>query len=338
MRLGQGSYVGFGVVTPYSTVGSNADITQYFQVVAGFDNLQLERDILEFDDLTNNWMDTNLLVGGQRRVTGSVTLRVFFDGLQDILRMVTGHNVGVTGSGPYTYAFVPFEKSSSSHYWLGTTSRGMVIELYRGGGVANSVFYQGAEISEIRFNFTQNAFVDMQITFIARGYTIGAKTASPTYPTDPVFTPTGQDFASDPFLVLGGTSYHVRGTASVVVTNAVDFNYDISAIETDIPLPTGKDTATIEAEVEVDDDTLLNVLDDPEGSRFSNAIVKVEQQTNGSTLQFTFEEGVLRAPAESRPQSQGIQLARLTAEAWTTSPSTPAYTATLINQDSAYKG
>ena len=336
VRLGQGSYVGLGLTTPYTTNGTSADIGMHYQVVSGFDSLQLERDILEFDDLTANWKDTNLLVGGQRRVTGSITLKLFYSGLQDLMRMLTGHNPTPSGSGPYTYAFSPRDKSSASHYWLGTTGRGWVIELYRGGGVANSVYYQGCEISELRLNFTPNAFVEAQISFIGRGYTIGAKTATPTYLTDPMFTPTGQDPATLPFLDLGGTAYPVRGSASVVITSGVDFNYDMTAIETAMPLPTGKDMATFEAETEVDDDLLLNVLNDPEGSRFSSGFFQLENQGNGSAFALSFNEGVLRAPAESRPQGHGVQLARLSIEAWSPNATTAAITASVLNQDSAY--
>lgn len=340
-RLGKGSFVGMGLVSPtYTTDGTSADMDFFLPVAGGFDNLQLERDVLEFDDLTSDWPDATKIQAGQRRITGSLTLRASYAALPDILRMLLGHNAGVTGTtAPFTYALTPLSKTDTSHYWLGSTLRTWCIELYRGGSVANSVFYQGCQITEFRLNFTPNAFVELVLTFIGRGFTKTAKSGAPSFAADFAYTPTGQAAATIGFLELDDVEQKVKGTASIVISSGIDFNFDITGIETFLPVPTSKDTVMVEAEVEVTDDALLDVLDDPVGSRYLKVALELDNTENTSGMRIEIDQAILEAPAESRPQNHGIQLARMSLKGYAQNDTVPAIASfTITNQESDYLG
>ena len=332
-RFGQGAYVGIGVKTPYATDGVGADINLWYVVDDGHDNLQLERDVLEFETLTGDFMSTDVIKAGQRRVTGSLTLKVPLAGLQDLLRVVTGHDVAPSGVGPYIYPFVPAARESSAHYMLGTTKRHLVIELFRGGGVANSLFYQGCVITEIALSFEQNNYVEATLTFLGRGFVIGAA-STPSYLGDFAKTTTGQVGA---FLDLGGTPFVAKG-ASVTITTGLALLYDLTGIEPLGIQPEGKVLCAVTAEVEADDDTLANRLDDPETAttgRFSSGALTLTLTAN-LILAFTFDELVLAAPVEPRAAGFGQTYAALTLNAWASSHIGQAYTVTLTNNDAAY--
>ncbi len=334
-RFGQGAYVGIGVKTPYATDGVAADIKLWYVVDDGHDNLQLERDVLEFETLTGDFMSTDVIKAGQRRVTGSLTLKVPLEGLQDLLRAMTGHDVSPTGVGPYVYAFVPVARDSASHYMIGTTKRHMVIELFRGGSGATSLYYQGCIATEIQLAFEQNNYVELTISFVGRGFAITAK-STPTYLGDFAKTTTGQAGA---FLDLGGDTHVAKG-ATVTITTGLALLYDLTGIEPLGIQPEGKVLCSLTAEVEADDDTLANRLDDPETAttgRFSSGSLTLTLTAN-LVLVFTFDELVLAAPVEPRAAGFGQTYAALTLNAWASTHTGQAYTVTLTNNDSAYKG
>lgn len=337
VRLGQGAYLAFGSPTDYDTDGTASDMVVSHIIDEAADNLQLERNRIEFAQLTSSFPIKTTRKAGHRQVTGSITLKATYGGLQDLLRFVTGHNVAVSGVGPYTYAFVPPEWSSN--WWISNT-RSLTIEMYRGGGFANSVFYQGCEISEMAFKFESGSFVELSISFIGRGYTIGAK-STPTYETDFMVTPTGQAQATDPLLQFdagsGLTTYTTR-SATITLTPGIDFRRDVTGIEPLLPYPTELWQTKLDAEFEVGDENLLTILDDPEGSSITNGRVELTQGSGATQreLLWTFDDLVLESPVEARAANIGVIVASISAMAEANAAGGQPFNVTLINNDSDY--
>ncbi len=262
-RLGHGAYIGIGSPAAFGTNGTQSDIVSYWAVDEAADNLNLERDLLEFNDLTAPWKLSDLVKAGRRRVTGSVTLKCTWSGLQDILRFLVGHNVSPTTSAPYTYAFVSLVPSG---WWHLSNNRGLCIEMYRGGGLTNSVFYQGCVITELSFKFESNNYVELAISFIGRGYTIGTRSA-PTFPcafeTDFMVTPTGQSGSGEEFFQMkmpsGSLTEYTCRSCTVTINTGVDAREDVTSIETLLPYPTEKMSVKLDAEWELGPETTPEV-------------------------------------------------------------------------------
>ncbi len=332
-RFGQGAYVAIGVKTPYATDGVAADMKLWYVVDDGHDNLQGERAVLEWQTLTGDFMSTDTLKAGQRQVTGSLNLKIPLAGFQDLLRVITGHDIPPVGSGPYVYTFVPVARDSASHYMIGTTKRHLVIELFRGGAGANSLYYQGCVITQIALSFEQGAYVEVALSFVGRGWAITAK-STPVYLGDFAKTTTGQ---ATTFLSLGETAYTVKG-CSVTITTGLALLYDLTGIEPIGIQPDGKVFCVLTAEVEADDDTLISRMDDPETpttGRFSSGSLSLELSAN-LQLVFTFDELVLAAPVEPRAAGFGQTYSALTLNAWASAHAGQAYTVAVTNNDIAY--
>jgi len=337
VRLGQGAYVGFGLGA-FGTAMTNADMELFFRVTDAFDGIQVERDRIEFADLTSEYKLASLIKAGHRRVTGTISLMATFDGLQDILRMVTGHNVASSGTvGTYSWAFSPPTRTSGSHYVL-ANGYALGIEVYRGdntaAGALQSTFYQDCTIQQCQVSFEPNGFVQITLTFIGTHYTLNTKTVSPTFKTNYMVTPTGQVAGANDFLTLDGGGYICHG-AGFTINTGLDFRHDITSIGTLLPMPSGKQEISIDAEIESDDDTFLNILDDPEGSRFSSGTFLLYGSASEQLL-VSFDELVLNSPAEPRAAGLGPVRTSLSMEAQSSAVGTPAYTITLTNAESAY--
>lgn len=339
IRLGAGAYLAFGSSAAYATdaVAADMDVGHYIDEAA--DNLQVERNVLEFADLFSQWPLKTTRKAGHRQVTGSVTLKATWSGLQDILRFLTGHNVAVSGTGPYTYAFVPADWSSN--WWI-TNNRALTIEIFRGGSFANSVFYQGCEIQELSVKYESGAFVELTLNFIGRGYTIGAK-SSQALNTDFICTPTGQSQSTDPFFQFnagGGLTTYVTRSLTVTITTGIDFRRDVTGIEPLLPYPTEKWTTKVDAEFEIGDENLLTILDDPEGSSITEARVELDNNQSGANnrnLLWTFDDVKLESPAEARAASIGVMVASISGMAEAATAASQAFNVTLINGQNGYQ-
>lgn len=335
VRLGQGAYVGFGLGA-FGTDMAAGEMELFFRVTDAFDSLQVERDRIEFNDLTSEYKLADLLKAGHRRVTGTISLMATYDGLQDLLRMLTGHDVAATGTAtPYTWAFTPVARTGGAHYVL-AGERALGIEIFRGAattaGSINSTFYQDCVIQQVQFSFEPNGFVQLTLTFIGSHFTQGAN-GTPVYKGTYMVTPTGQANPND-FLELDGSAYICHG-ATVTINTGLDFRHDVTAIGTLFPMPSGKLEITVDAEIETDDDSLLAKLDDPEGSRFNAGLIHLYDDANNQ-LQISFDELVLNSPAEPRAAGLGPVRTSLSMEAQSSAAGTPAYGITLTNAENAY--
>ena len=342
IRIGQGAFIGIGE-TAFATNGTKADIKLTWNIDDGADSMQVERDIIEFNDLTSQWKNAATIKEGHRRVTGSVTLKATGGGLQDILRMVTGHNVTVSGSSPYTYDFVP--PNWSTNYWLANT-KGLCIEVFRGGtqGTDDSVFYQGCQISELSMKFEPGSFVELSMSFIGRGYTIGTSSVMGTVnttKTDYMVTTTGQNQSSSPFLQLDpgdGLDDYVCKSATITLTPGIDVRNDVTGVEGLLPYPTGKWEVKLDADIEVKDDTMLDKLNNPsDASGTSGRFIqgKLHLDEGSYDLTWLFDALTLQSPAESRTAGIGVTTTSVSFDVWKDSGS-EAFTCTLVNLDSDY--
>ncbi|MCC6670405.1 MAG: hypothetical protein IT458_05045 [Planctomycetes bacterium] len=305
VRFGLGAYVGFGDL-PFLTDGAAADIKSWFRVFEEFDGIQLERVILDMDDLSTYDKQVATLYPGHRQVSGQIVLRATYDHLQYLLRHLTGHNVTATGTSPYVWTFGPIEPNSGSHYVYSGAGRGFCIEVYRGHS-ANSVFYQGCLINEWSMKFEPGSHVELTLGFVGRGHTIGAK-STPAFNAEFITTPTGQALAgATAFVQLPSGTPRIARSASISIRNAIELRRDVSSIEPLMSYPQGKREVMLECEVETDDDTFLTQLNDPRGSRFaSGTLYLADAVTATRQLAFNFNELALQSPAESRVRNLGV--------------------------------
>ena len=331
-RQGIGSYVAFGEKTPYATDVTASDMEVFFKMGDNSDGLQFDRNRVYFEDLTTQDQISASTTAGQESVSGTITLVPTYGGIQNILRFLTGHNDAVAGSGPYSYAFVPLDYGNASHYWSGTTKRHLGVEVYRNQGT-NSTFYQGCEINEFSMSFEADAPVECSIGLIGRTATIGAKSGSPSYKTDPMFTSTG---ASDVFCTLGGSTFTAR-SATVTVSNNLESTFGVTAREGDIPAPTGKREIKLDVEVETDDDTLITDL--KAGTEYSTNTITLDNGLASSSnreFQWAFDRLILDGPTETSVSGLGTLTASLSFRAISSAAGTPAFSVNIRNGDSDY--
>lgn len=318
VRYGIGSYCGIGLVDGYTTNGDNTDIEDYYRVEDGSVQLQTEQGIVSFTDLADYDQTIESQTLGQQKVSGSLTLRPSYDQLHRLLRMVTGHAPAVSGGAdPYLWSFVPVDPNSSSHYLSGSTVRHAVIEVYRSDSGGNSIFYQGCIPTEVTFNFEPNAFVEVTINFIGRGYTVGTKSASPTFGSDYVKGPTGQ--LANSFLKMGteGAEAGYRcGKASLTISEPKEHRWDVGDKNPSvIPAITGPREVSLNVEIESDgaldsDTTLMAVLASPIATRFDSVVLSVVKQLapgpGDRTLIFNLYNCVIQPGGEPTLTGHGL--------------------------------
>ena len=334
VRYGQGAYIGLGEVSGYSTDGVAADISTWYRTPDGADGLQMETDLIELEALEAYDQDIDTVSVGQKRITGSITLKMTYGYAQNLLRWITGHNVTVSGAGPYVYAFVPPEAGATSHYFLGTTVRHMVIEVFRGDTASNSVFYQGCIPSETQFKFEPNGLAEVTISIMGRGYTVGAK-STPVFKNDYMRTPTGQ--SATKFLTLGGTQYRCF-SATVTISDPKEHRYEVSDQEPGShPAPSGFREVTLDVDVEAPDtDTaLMNLISDPVANKFSTGVLALADGAN-QILTMNFDNLVAKPPVEARPSGVGVLKTTLNLKSYSNGGGVPALDISLTNGDAAY--
>jgi hypothetical protein len=337
--MGLGSYVGFAEKALFTSTAAAADVKTWYRVTEGYDSLQFDRKRVEINELSNYDPITAVLYGGVTEVTGSITIPTTYNKLQNLLRFLTGHNVTVSGAGPFVYAFVPVAPNVSTHYQLGSADKNLAVELYKNQGT-NSVFYQGCVINEWSMRFENNSVVETTIGFMGRNFSISAK-STPTYATGHIVAPTGQDVtaAATAFLQLtpqgGANTAFICHSATLTITNGFEFRRDLSSIQTLLPFPTAKREVRLECEVELDDETILNRIDNPTTTRFTAGKLFLDDLDTTSQIEIALNELVLDAPVEPRVGGIGVVTASLSMVALSDG-TTPSYSVTLTNQDAAY--
>ncbi len=302
-RLGEGAFVGLGLTSPFSTNGAAAQIGVWAPLLAATDSLAFETDDIVLEDLTSrNDLVEGMFFTGQKRVSGTLVLEANYDVMTEFLRMFTGHNVTPSGAGPYTYAFVPVGRDDPTHYALGTTEHAMVIEVFKGGAFANSVFYQGCVPTEIVFGFEPNGFAKMTVSFIGRTATIGAKsTLALSSLPQLATTPTGQASA---FIALAGVPFTAFST-TVTLRNGLGLRHDVTAIESLTPVPEGKESSEVAFDIEVPDDTFITAGVGAHALFATPNTVSLARVSPAHSLTFSFGKMKVVGPGEPRPQGPG---------------------------------
>lgn len=329
-RFGLGHYIGFGDLG-FASTGVNTDIDVWFRGFDGTDQMQFERDIVEAKDFTTWDDDYNILFAGYKRATGSVTIQCTFGYLQNILRHITGHNDTPGAGPPYLYEFDPINFNDTNHYVFGGTPRQLLIESYK-GHATDSTFYQGCIVTSCEFRFEAGGVVELTLNFIGRGYTNSAKSASPTFKNDLIVTPSGQ---STNILTLDNT-VRIARSLSVTIDHKLEERRDITDVETLQPFPSGKREIMVTAEIETDDDTELDRIDNPKTSRFETNTIKIEQQGASTRyLLITIPDLVLQSPGETRVSTLGVLTTSLSMKAFANA-GTAAYSIDLVNDDVGY--
>lgn len=327
-RFGEGHYIGFGELG-FATDGTSTDIKVWFRGADGTDQLQFDREIVEVRDFSNWDDDVNILFPGIRTVTGSVTIQPTFGYLAYILRHVTGHNDTPSAGPPYLYEFLPVDFSSGSHHIFGSTPRGFCIESFK--GAAESTYYHGCVVTSWELRLEAGAAAELTLNFIGRKYSNDTK-STPTFKNDLMVCPTGQ---ANNVLSLASTPRITR-SLTLSVDHKLEPRRDISDIETLLPYPNGKREVMVTAEIETDDDTDLDRVDDPKASRYSTNTIRLEQQgVSTRYLLIELPDLVVRGPAETRVAGLGVLTTSLTLKAFGNG-STPSYAIDLANDDSAY--
>ena len=335
VRLGRGSHIGMGVTLFSAASAVAADIDWWYRVDDGFDDLTLERDRIEFNELTDDDKRQEIEEAGQRRVVGTLSLKIPYSNAQDLFRFLTGHNVAVSGVGPFDYAFVPVSFGDAAHVWAGSTQRALAIEVHRGVS-ANSTYVHKAFISEATFTYEPNGFVSVSLTIMGGGQTRSVASV-PTFPDDRIITPTGQ---ATPSLTIDAVTYICR-TLSIALNLGLEQRYDLTGIEHLLPYPTAKREITISAEIEAEDDDAIfdAALEDPKNNTLGPVVVTITTGAGAAerTLLWSFPAIVLDSPIEPRVQGIGPATRSLTMQARRIG-ATPSYAVTVTNGDAAYAG
>ena len=339
VRYGQGAYIGLGEGTAFATDYTSAQIEMWFRTPEGADGLQMETDLIELESLESYDQDIDTVSLGQKRVTGSVTLKLTWSNAQNVLRWITGHNDTVDAAGApskYVYDFVPVDPTSATHFALGTVPKNLVIEVFRGDmdtPIANSVYYQGCVITEASFKFEPNSLVEVTLAIMGRGITISDK-STPVFVDNYMRTPTGQ---STEFLNLDGAVYRCQ-SATLTITDPKEHRYEVSDQAPAVPpSPSGFRTVALDVDIEAPDTdaTLMGLITDPVANRFAMAVVTVNEDVN-NILEFNLINLVAKPPVEPRPSGVGVLRATLNLMCYTSGIGTPSYAVTLTNPDSDY--
>ncbi len=307
VRLGEGAYVGLGLESGFATNGTGSSIEIWLPATDATSQITSERTRLDLGDIyTRADIVEGYFKNGQRKVSGTLTFQCLYDFLPDIIRSFLGNAGTISGAGPYTYTYTsPFTSpGSSSHFMTGSTTRCMTIEVFNGGNATDSVFYQGCMITELQIRLEGDAFVEITASFMGRRVQADTKSTPVVDVSTLLVTPTAQAGGS---LTLNNTSYKPCYSATITLRNGLDYRFDISGIETELPMPSAKPFAGLEAEFEVDDDLFVTTFgDDPENNLLDVAnSIGISQGTNQYGFTVNYQKLRLNNPSEPRPSGVG---------------------------------
>jgi hypothetical protein len=342
VRYGKGSYCGIGVVSGYTTDGTASSMEDHFRIDDGAAQLKLEQELMTFPDLSQYDETIESKRAGQQHISGSLTVRPTFEQLHRLLRWITGHAPAPSGSDPYLYAFVPADPTGSAHYLFGSVDRHLVVELYRGDSSGRSVFYQGLVPTEVQLRFEPNAFLEVTINFIGRGYTVGPKSASPSFGSDYAKCPTGQ--AAGSFLRMGsygGETGYRCSSATMTITEPREHRWDVIDVNPSvIPAISGPREVMLSVEVESDgtldnDETLLQLIGDPVTNRIPSALLTLQKSASRSMVMQLYE-CVVQPGAEPQISGHGLIKLNLELKAHCSATYPTAYIASCQNGQAAF--
>jgi len=272
-RTGQGAYIGIGAHDSYTWDFSNpapsAAIVLWFRAAGDTDNMQGETTVMEFPSLHTYQQELESKTDGRQMVTGSITFRLTYEYLPDLLRFITGNNITAAAAGGlYDYTFSsPKGPGDSDHFFYGLDynggseptgtspkKEGLVIEVNKGDST-NSTYYSGCLPTETVFRFEGNSFVEVTMSFAGRYWNALAK-STPVYGTTYVKTPTSSGVA---FLQLDRAGAGLKDvfcrSATLTIANPFEGRFDLGDKRAgQQPIPEEKQTVTLEVEIEPSED------------------------------------------------------------------------------------
>lgn len=313
-RLGMGSFLGLGLYTPYTKTVTGSDIAFYVRVEGGEIGLQHDVTRLQFDNIDTYDHRTDLIKTGQKAVSGTLTFKLDWKSLPDLLRMIFHHSPSYdspTGTFTFSTRADLTDTSGGGGIFLGSTTRAILAEVFakdEDSGTPNSQYYTGLLITQAQLTFEPNGYLMVQLSVLGRDLVQADRsTATPTYTGQTLIaTPTGQ---SSPALLLslGGTT-HRANSVVLTIDQVLEHNFDvIDQIAQVPPVPTAKRNVSITADIEAPalDATILDKIADPT-SVFSTGVIHLVDGTKSILL--TARD--LSVEAGGEPRSDGIGIVR----------------------------
>ena len=346
-RYGQGAYVGFGEIAgAYTTNGTKSDITHWFRVQSDSDGIQAETDLIELSSLENYEEDINTVKTGQKRVTGTIKIPLTYDQTQNLFRMISQQNktpvLDPTYGTFYHYDFfLPAEANDPANFVYGSSPHSYCIEVHRGDTGGDSVFYQGCVITSAQFDFQPSSVVTLTMTFVGRGYTVGAN-STPSFSSNWMVLTTNQRLRTSPapaaFLTMNGANYICYG-ATFTINQPCDERHEVTDEESQAqPFPSDLRRVQIDLDLEApaSDTFWMDIIGNP----VKNVIVKQPTLFTSINLEhdaiWGCQEATVRPGIEARPTSPGVVRASVTLDGYADA-GLKGYAIGVRNQQSAYR-
>lgn len=253
---GLGGWVGVG---EEGTWGTGVGPEDFNPLKSGSDGVNFERDDLEIDDITSRAQDTAQRYVGSRRISGTISGDIFYDGLffKRVLEQAVLHDVGAPAESPTGVHTHTFNSSTTTTPMSG---KGLSFTLNR-GNAAMDHRYEGCKVNGLTVNFDPDGTAEFSADILGKAYAekTGGDLSTYAAPTGPrVITRTtsntlglkvGTGGSADTALVCR--------SASLSISNNYEERRDIAGLAMLEPTP-GMSEVTLDVEVEWDDN--LNAL------------------------------------------------------------------------------
>lgn len=316
-RSAVASYFGISVVAQ-GTTAVNTDTAIWVKTEDDADSMNPIQELVAWEPNDRYDMAAGNIYPSRRHGDGSMTITTGWDEAQDLLRILTGHNVTPAASGSlfdYDFDFVDPDLSSTVHYLIGSTAREVAIERFTNSADGNSVFYQGCIPVSWSVNFEPSGLLKWTINWIFRETTRTTKSTA-VYSTNLMRSPTGQATVMVALTTNAVETTYISQGVTFAVNQPAAHRWDTPDSTPNAgTYPSEKRTITCEVDMEApaNDETFIAILENPEDTtkRFDTAKIRLEHTFASGLhkLHFDMREATIEPPA-TRKQA-GIGLARM---------------------------
>jgi hypothetical protein len=319
-RSAVGAYFGFGIVT-LNTTATSTDIKVWVKTEDDADGMNPIQEMVPFDPNDRYDHSAVNIYKGRQHGDGSCTIKVGWDDAQDILRILTGHNITVMGAGPFTYDFnlVDPDLGSANHHLLGSTAREVVIERFTNSADGSSIYYQGCIPVSWSVVMEPGGMVAFTINWIHRSTTRTAK-STPLFSTNLIRTPTGQTTIMLELTKNAVATTFISNGVTVTVNQPATWRWDTAdASPVNGAYVSEKRTVTLETDIEgpANDEFLIDILENPQDTlkRFDTATVRLENAGVTEQLLIALREATIEPPATRKQAGVGLARAQIALKA-----------------------